>query len=276
MPNSDDIFFSVILPCFNAAVHLPRSIESINDCFDGFEKSVEIIIISDNENDANDRELSAIAEKFLASSGIASTFIGSKGNRGVNIARSRGLIKARGEWAIFLDAGDELIVKADMLVEFCRRSENASMVCLLASKSKDPLNYPPSRFESQDIDYLQFVATGKPGETLDVVNIRLLEPNWFWYPVNGFESIGWARLLKERGSLRLWSDFGRYYNQEAVGLSGRRLSARARDMFIGSAIYLAENGSVMPMRAKIFWGFRLLVYGVSCCVKAFRIRKKLA
>ena len=86
--------FSIIIPAYNAAVTLPRCLDSVKgqpDC--------EILLIDDGSAD----ETAAIAAKYGENIRILRTE-----HRGVSAARNRGLDLAQGEYILFLDADDTL------------------------------------------------------------------------------------------------------------------------------------------------------------------------
>ena len=93
---------SVILPAYNAANYLDRSVLSIyNNCpsLDSF----EVIAVNDGSKD----ETLSILEKYHKR--YNNFRVIDKGNGGVSSARNLGIKNATGDYVLFLDADDELV-----------------------------------------------------------------------------------------------------------------------------------------------------------------------
>jgi glycosyltransferase involved in cell wall biosynthesis len=91
-------FFSVIVPVYNRATLLPRTIHSLlNQEFRDF----EIIIVDDGSTDETEVVVSSFQDiriKYFK-----------QPNRGVTIARNLGASKAMGTFLVFLDSDDEVL-----------------------------------------------------------------------------------------------------------------------------------------------------------------------
>ncbi len=86
---------SVIMPCYNAAAHLPESVGSVlAQTF----ASWELIAIDDGSSDGTLAWLQAQADSRI--------WVCPQENRGVSAARNAGLAHARGDYVAFLDADD--------------------------------------------------------------------------------------------------------------------------------------------------------------------------
>ncbi|GGI90921.1 glycosyl transferase [Halopseudomonas pertucinogena] len=95
-----NILLSIIIPAFNYAKTLPRTVESVmpqlgEDC--------ELIIIDDGSTDDTPVVIGVLQERF--SGRIRSE---RKPNGGSASVRNRGIELAQADWMIFLDADDEL------------------------------------------------------------------------------------------------------------------------------------------------------------------------
>jgi len=91
-------FFTVIMPIYNKAPHLARSIKSvINQTFD----NIEIIIVNDASNDDSMKEVQRFSDLRIR------IFHRNKPGPGGYAARNLGIKKARGEWLTFIDADDK-------------------------------------------------------------------------------------------------------------------------------------------------------------------------
>lgn len=98
MSSSSDLV-SIIMPCFNAGAYLSEAIDSvINQSHDNW----ELIIVNDGSTDQSREILDNYVDPRIR--------IFHLDNRGVSVARNRGLKRARGEYLLFLDADDVLPV----------------------------------------------------------------------------------------------------------------------------------------------------------------------
>lgn len=86
---------SVIMPCYNAAAHLPKSVASVlSQTFPNW----ELIAVDDGSSDDTLAWLQAHAQPLLR--------VHAQTNQGVSAARNAGLRLARGEYIAFLDSDD--------------------------------------------------------------------------------------------------------------------------------------------------------------------------
>lgn len=96
MPASDrPPLVSIVMPCFNAAHHLPTSIGSVlAQTFEDW----ELIAIDDGSRDAT--------QEWLLRQQDPRIRVHAQPNRGVSVARNAGLTLGRGQYVAFLDADD--------------------------------------------------------------------------------------------------------------------------------------------------------------------------
>lgn len=108
---------SIIMPCYNAVAHLPRSVASVQaQTFPNW----ELIAIDDGSSDETLAWLKAQAEPRLR--------IHAQTNRGVSAARNAGLGLARGEYIAFLDSDDTWAPSfMEKMLESLRANPHASL-----------------------------------------------------------------------------------------------------------------------------------------------------
>src|SRR5215208_1861403 len=94
---------SVVIPCYNQAHFLSEAIESV--LAQGY-TNFEVIVVDDGSEDATAEVGSAYAAKDPRMRLIRQE------NRGLAGARNRGLSEACGEYVVFLDSDDRLLVEA--------------------------------------------------------------------------------------------------------------------------------------------------------------------
>ncbi len=92
-PSMEEI--SVIMPCYNAAAHLNKSIQSVlQQTF----KDIELIVVNNGSTDESMQLLQNIRDFRLR--------IIAESNKGVCSARNRGLTEAKGNYIAFIDSDD--------------------------------------------------------------------------------------------------------------------------------------------------------------------------
>ena len=92
-----DIKLTVVMPIYNAYDYLRPALDSV---IDQTLREIEIICIDDGSTDPT---LSVLKEYQKLDSRVR---IVTENNAGVSVARNKGLVRARGEYVIFLDADD--------------------------------------------------------------------------------------------------------------------------------------------------------------------------
>ena len=93
------ILISVIIPLYNAQEFVSKCLESIvNQC----SESVEVIVVNDGSTDESSKIVEGYAQRYKYIK------VSYQDNQGVFLARNTGLIKAKGEYLLFLDADDYL------------------------------------------------------------------------------------------------------------------------------------------------------------------------
>ena len=95
---SKNIFFTIIIPCYNSEETIQRCIKSV--LIQNF-KRIEILVINDCSKDGTLNILKKYKKKIA--------IINNKKNFGVGHSRNKGIDKANGKYLIFLDADDILI-----------------------------------------------------------------------------------------------------------------------------------------------------------------------
>jgi glycosyltransferase involved in cell wall biosynthesis len=94
---------SVVIPCYNQARFLGEAIDSVLS--QGY-TDLEIIVVDDGSKDGPEEVASRYAREDPRVRFIRQE------NRGLAAARNRGLAEARGEYVVFLDSDDRLVLEA--------------------------------------------------------------------------------------------------------------------------------------------------------------------
>ena len=95
------MFFSIIVPVYNAAPYIERCLQSVFEQNIG-ENKLEVIVINDGSTDNSEQIASELSK------GRRDVIILTQKNKGLGGARNTGIENASGEYIIFLDADDYL------------------------------------------------------------------------------------------------------------------------------------------------------------------------
>lgn len=90
-------FLSVVIPAFNEATRLPRSLARITDYLERAGRAYELVVVDDGSSDGT-------AERAREATKGPLTVLRNEGNRGKGHAVRRGMLAARGTWRLMTDA----------------------------------------------------------------------------------------------------------------------------------------------------------------------------
>lgn len=120
--------FSIIIPAYNAERYLSECLSSVSlQSFDNY----EVILIDDGSTDST----LSLVEDFALRANNATVLTGE--NQGLLLARRRGLLHAKGEYVVFLDADDCLRCDALEILDKAIKKTDADIVSFLFSREKD-------------------------------------------------------------------------------------------------------------------------------------------
>ena len=135
--------FSVIIPVYNGAATLPRTLDSVADLPDA-----EALVIDDGSTDETWTILREYSEKY------PNFRIFHQENRGVSAARNAGLRHARGEFILFLDGDDALAALPEP--ERCGRADPSETLALFREERLCQLWNKVFRADVIRANHLQF------------------------------------------------------------------------------------------------------------------------
>lgn len=98
------ITLTVIIPVYNNAATIQRTLDSLNVIVPANRPDVQVIVVNDGSTDNSVALIRAACHQV---SGFAWELL-DKSNGGPSSARNAALTKAQGDWILFLDADDEL------------------------------------------------------------------------------------------------------------------------------------------------------------------------
>lgn len=90
---------SIVIPAYNEARRLPTTLATIAEYLDLSGLKAEVIVVDDGSSDGT-----AEAAKSVPGTGMPPRIIGFEGNRGKGAAVKEGLLAAKGDYALFMDA----------------------------------------------------------------------------------------------------------------------------------------------------------------------------
>jgi len=121
-----DVFFSVVIPCFNRSNILRRALES---CVEQTYKNFEVIVVDDGSTEDIESVVTGMSDsrfKYVRQE-----------NGGASSARNNGFSKASGSWIALLDSDDHFLPKKLEVMEREIRLNEADMYVSRASIFKD-------------------------------------------------------------------------------------------------------------------------------------------
>lgn len=154
---------SVIVPVYNTAKHLSRCIESI---LAQTYADIEIVLVDDGSYDGSEQICDNYADAYN------NIIVVHKENGGVSSARNRALDLVTGEWMLFCDSDDTLVVNA---IQHLTEQITDDVDCIVAGyyevNSKGDVVYSPS------IDYKLRLSYSEA--LLDIYQPKYLKYNGF-------------------------------------------------------------------------------------------------
>lgn len=157
--------FSIIIPVYNKAEYLERTLKSVlSQSFDDY----EVVLVNDGSTDDSLEVMSSMKNHRIK--------IINKKNGGVSSARNAGISNASGEWITFFDADD--IMYADALQIYNKLIEDYPQYDVIVAATDQSQKQYPSTNEIriiEDYDYENAASYAKHGFSLvntDCICIR--------------------------------------------------------------------------------------------------------
>ena len=209
-------FFSIVMATYNRAYCIENAINSVLK--QNF-KDWELIIVDDGSTD-NTQE---VIKKYLNNKRIK--YIKLKKNSGVNVARNKGYIEAKGEWLFDLDSDNWLSEKGleDRFIEV--KKVNFDMIKFLVKTPKEEV-LKPKNYKVGFLDYKDIVCGKNSGEFTTVIKTDLMKKYMWFEDINGGEAITWELIAKDLGRVYFSDKVVLVYNNEGED----RLSIRSENI----------------------------------------------
>ncbi len=153
MPDVDSVHLSVVIPAFNEAARLPATLASVLEYLRGQSYGAEVIVVDDGSSDST----GAVVKELAARSPILHLRRHADGgNHGKGAAVRLGMIKARGDYRLFMDADNSTRI---VEIEAFWRWFNRGYDIVIGSR-----NVPGSRVEVHQAWYKEMA--GRMGNRL--------------------------------------------------------------------------------------------------------------
>lgn len=218
-------YLSIVIPTFNRREKLERSVRSVllqadDDC--------EVIVVDDASTDDTRVWLSQQEDPRLR-------VVLLEGNRGVNVARNRGIDAARGTWLVLLDSDDQLAPGALTSIRESTRLNEASWLLGLCRTADGRSTVRDERVHGA-IAYQDYLRGAVTGEYLPVVTREAMMSNPFREDIRGGEGITWNLMAKAGLGPRIVPAVWRIYDTDGPD----RLSVKRNNYARLAAVFRAD------------------------------------
>jgi dolichyl-phosphate beta-glucosyltransferase len=115
------VYLSIIIPCFNEEKRLPNALSQAIPYVKKQKLDCEIIVVSDGSTDKTTQIAASFQSEFPSL-----RIIEYAGNRGKGYAVKKGMLEARGEYRLFMDA--DLAVPVEFIGKILRRAAEYEVV----------------------------------------------------------------------------------------------------------------------------------------------------
>ncbi len=175
---------SIITPCYNREDTINRCIESV---LNQINDEVEFIIVDDGSTDNSKSKISKYSQII---------FIDNTENRGVNYARNRGIEKAKGEYALFLDSDDFLLENSiNYILQVINNNDKQVKHFLFGVSHRHEYI---STIKKEEICYRDWITNKISGDFCHVVKTDILVNNLFIEEFRAFEYLTWLKIYKTK------------------------------------------------------------------------------
>tara|TARA_B100000787_G_C16191195_1_gene297617 strand:- start:2089 stop:2868 length:780 start_codon:yes stop_codon:yes gene_type:complete len=247
--------FSLIIPVFNRAYCIERCLRSVEMRLEA--GSFEVVLVDDGSKDNS----VDIVKNFITKRAEYRLIILTN-NMGVNTARNEAIAVAKGQWLIFLDSDDELCIDGAEMKSILTKLQDYELVSFRCKTSLGEV-IGPNKNAPIALSYKDFLSGKKSFETLDLIKRDNNSEKYFENSINGFEGVGWARLLKVHKKLIVMPPVGRCYHSDANNqLMKVNFIKKSPNMARGYKIFLRENFRDLTLKYKVICFVKWFFYSV--------------
>ncbi len=255
--------FSIVVLTYNRSHLVTRAIESaLNQEYPAY----EVLVVNDHSTDNTTDILSKYGDKIKV--------INHTENKGVNGARNTGIENATGNYLIFLDDDDELLLSAlntfrDAFEELPKKLREEVAVIKAHSLNGGSSKTTGRMSHSNTIMYYQDIISNETvsGDFSSCINLALVGKMRFPEKLRGSEDVFWWKLAKYHPFYYVNKPVKRMYYQ-VTGLSHSMFS-NSHSWAEGYSIMLSDHEEILKQKAKN--QFARLVY---ICILYFMLAGK--
>ncbi len=217
----NNLFISVVIPTYNRKNVVMRAVKSV---LNQKKSSVKYeIIVSDDGSADGTAELFKKTDPHVK-------YYRSKINGGVNVARNKGILKAKGNYILFLDSDDEITPDCFQTLEKYHKSGKLHAVTVFGC-AEVKTRKPMFKIEKEGMySYKDWLAKEKiDGEFLHICSKKVFETDLFDEERFCFESFFWNRIIKKHGLFASPAILRLYYYDEANRVSKELLNIKSAE-----------------------------------------------
>lgn len=253
---------SIVIPTYNRALRVEDAIESSLVAFSSVPVEHEVIVVDDASTDDTVQQLQARFASEIANDTLR--VMVNDVNRGVTGSRNAGYEIATGDWVVFLDSDDVLLPGVgNAVIDVLDTNPDKPIVFFRCRDDRgNPVGVPLGR--DLVVGLADFIESGTRGESLPVVNRRIVAEQPYVEALKGYEGFAYCRIISRHGAALVSPVVARCYD-----LSGRdRRSAfwgMLKRMLIlahGHRLLLREFGAVMSGPKRMSYQVKALIYSI--------------
>lgn len=215
-----------------------------------------VIVVDDASTDDS---VAFLQEKY----GDSITLIIHDENKGVTAAKNAGVVAASGDWAICLDSDDHYVESA--MEEAKQKLSAHTDAPVVFFRCRDQAgNFVGSQFAAeQNIDLKRFLKYTSHGEALTAFNKAIVKHPPYEEDLRGYEGLGIARIIEDKGSAVLSTTVLRVYDCSGDDRlsSGKIVIKRALSLAKGHCRLLSRYYKHMEIMQTIRMIMKIIIYG---------------
>jgi len=235
---------SIVTPTYNRANLLSRTWQSIKDQHIDF----EWIVVDDGSTD-NTRDIIAGFKDQRIS------YLSLPNNRGVNVARNRGISASSGKYIVLLDSDDELFPGSlEHMVQLMNNAAPeigaAVFACVVAATGKQIAELPNGKVLNEyDVICKDELYAGS--EKILVYRKEVFDNNLLPEDLSGCEAVFLYRMSRKWKFLMINKPMRVYHRQEDNASSADRIIARSYDFAKLHEMIINDHGDLLEKNRKM-------------------------
>ena len=233
---------TITVTTFNRSHCIQKCLDSVYHFFklcDEQKIGYELILVDDCSSDTTVFKVSEILATWDVSLSCWVKVFVNTSNYGVTYSKNRCYEEASGDWVIFLDSDDFLLIENinDLINEITEQEgSETSIIFFPVRRSKDML--------LGKIDHITYLKNFRHiPESLPVLRHYVKSPKIFEPITRGFEGLGYFAFIKKYGHLHISDKVVRHYDTTGNDrLSSKiKTSTHSKNMFLGYKLFIQRH-----------------------------------